>query len=67
MKRKSILGLFVLTMIALTPCSAIEKSKSGASEEGSKPNTLSKSEKKEGWKILFNGKTFEGWHGYNMK
>lgn len=67
MKRKSMIGLIVLTMIALTPCSAIQKSKTGSSNEESKPNTLSKSEKKEGWKLLFDGKTFNGWHGFNMK
>lgn len=32
-----------------------------------KPNTLDDKEKKAGWKILFDGKTADGWHGYNMK
>jgi hypothetical protein len=31
------------------------------------PNTLSNQEKKDGWQLLFNGTTTDGWHGYNMK
>ena len=30
-------------------------------------NTLSESEKSAGWKLLFDGKTTEGWHNYNKQ
>jgi hypothetical protein len=31
------------------------------------PNTLTKNEQKAGWKLLFDGTTTDGWHGFNMK
>ena len=33
----------------------------------SEPNSLSENEKDNGWKLLFNGVSGEGWHGYNLK
>jgi hypothetical protein len=30
------------------------------------PNTLSNKEKAQGWKLLFNGTSFEGWRGYRQ-
>ena len=36
-------------------------------DQHSTPNTLADKEKQAGWKLLFDGKTTDGWHGYNMK
>src|SRR4051812_48613080 len=32
-----------------------------------KINTLTAAEKKQGWKLLFDGKTTKGWHSYNKE
>ena len=31
------------------------------------PNTLTEKEEKAGWRLLFDGETINGWHGYNMR
>jgi len=36
-------------------------------DKNSTPNTLANNEKENGWQLLFDGKTTDGWHGYNMK
>lgn len=44
--------------LALAGCSSQKKA-------AGTPNTLTASEAKNGWKLLFDGKSFYGWHSYN--
>jgi hypothetical protein len=34
---------------------------------GDTPNTLTEAEKKAGWKLLFDGKSFDGWHNFKRE
>ncbi|MDR6196872.1 DUF1080 domain-containing protein [Siphonobacter sp. SORGH_AS_0500] len=61
---KSLSILLGISIITLSACD------SGASKEGEHQNktahnTLSEAEIKDGWKLLFDGKTTKGWHVYN--
>jgi hypothetical protein len=49
----------ILLVIILTIACNASKNTGGVSQE---PNVLSKSEIREGWKLLYDGQTTKGWH-----
>jgi hypothetical protein len=54
MRRKVILPLVLIALAGISSAS------------DNKPNTLTEKEKAEGWRLLFNGVSLEGWRGYRM-
>lgn len=65
MTRKSFFFFLLTGALAACSGSAVQAAQqhSGSSCEG--VNTLTAAEKPAGWQLLFDGKSFKGWHGYN--
>lgn len=53
---------FLLAIILLFACTSYKVNTMNA-----KDNTLTQSEKQEGWQLLFDGKTTNGWHNYGKQ
>jgi Domain of Unknown Function (DUF1080) len=56
-----------MTRLALVTAMAAAAIVVVAAQSGTTLNTLTQKEQSEGWKLLFDGKTTTGWHGYNQK
>jgi hypothetical protein len=64
------LGMIVLAVLAAR-LSRVATAAPGAPDQGQAPsgpaNQLTDEEKKAGWKLLFDGKSFDGWHNFKRK
>lgn len=58
-------GIVVSSMILIN-CKSKTTSDSNTETEAVGPNQLTQEEIDDGWKLLFDGKTFDGWRGYGL-
>ena len=59
--------LLLALLLTSTACESDPESASAVSstpEQDSAPNTLTEAEMAEGWQLLFDGESFDGWRGY---
>jgi len=63
-----ILILLAVILVSFSPAKKNDAQSLNSELDKNAPvNTLTKKEAKNGWLLLFDGKNFTGWHGYNMK
>src|SRR5271166_2349312 len=60
---RSLMTVRVLTLLAVLQFTAGPL----AGEQPSVGNSLTEAEKKAGWKLLFDGKSLDGWHNFKRK
>lgn len=71
--KKVFIYLFAATFVLAVSCTGGQKKtgepeeKSAVIEEAAGPNQLTQAEIDEGWVLLFDGKTSNGWHAYGNK
>ena len=58
-------GILVSSMILIS-CKSKTAGDSKAEAKAAGPNQLTQAEIDDGWVLLFDGKTFNGWRGYGM-
>lgn len=67
MKKNNLLAMLVLLLFTVCNSKTKENKQQITSEQQVKGNSLSVQEKQDGWQLLFDGKTTNGWTNFNQK